>query len=202
MIPMKRSLLYIVLFLNFWSCQPHSETVIKNKQTDHSSAIPDGETLETIELSDTDKKKISDGKGIEIQQIELSQIEYFLTENEKKTSLCYLWSLEDRNNEKAFASLKELSNKFSNPSLQLLVINVDAKEQHLEVNSFIRRSGLDAAFYQYHFLSKLNPTLLGIRNEGDVPAYFIYNAIDETGLWFNQPMDVNELYVMIQSFII
>ncbi len=163
----------------------------------HSAAIPDGETLEAVELSARDKEKLKKAKGVEVKLIDKSNLEAILKDDEIQTTICYFWTLNSGTNN-TFGSLRGLS---ENPALDVILVNMDDSSQKEEVNIRIRASGIDADIYMIG-KTTLTDGLFSFPYKGEWPAYFIYNREDETGIWFEGERTSNELSVLIQPFII
>ncbi len=179
----------------FMACTP------TEKEISHDAAIPDAEALEGEALSSKDREKLSKAKGKEVFIINLNDLEQKLKTQAPGKFLCYFWELSEESPEDPFAGVMELSKELAPEQMKILLINVDASNKKNEVNTFIRASGIAADVFQLEIHHGEMDLFMQQDIPKDRPAYFIYQAEEKTGVWYEQKMSGDELKVLIQPFI-
>ncbi len=192
---MKYSLVFFMLIGLLLSC--HSPN---NEKDNHAAAIPDGTALRGGELSESDQKKLSEAKGIEAKSVSLEILEEKLKEKPTSATVCYFWTLENESNANAFRELSKLIENMEAGNLSLVLVNMDEPQKNNEVNAMIRSSGIAADFYILG--NKKITSILDYEFPKNIPAYFMYSTSDGTGIWFDRTLTYEELYVLVQPFVI
>lgn len=193
---MKNIILFVFLMSTVVSCQKS-----ESSNNEHSSAIPDAEKLEEQALSLTDRKKLANAKGKELNVFSLQELENSIVQKEQPYTIIYFWKLNDKKTP-YFDNYKLAVNKFSASEAGFLTVNMDGVLQLKEATTIVR---LESVATEGVVIKNEDSKKKIIFNEpyiGQFPAYFIYNKSENKGMWVENTEDSAALLVILQSLIL
>jgi thiol-disulfide isomerase/thioredoxin len=197
-----KKIINFLLILIFIAC---SSKVEPEKVVDPlTAAIPHGEAMPEIELSEEDKNKLSQAKGRKVKSISLAALKEKMDANNNRMHIYNFWQLDCADCLNMNEMLSQLSQELANPKINIILINLDDATKEMEINTYLRQHNIVNEAYRLNSIPSSDfwsQDLVKTWN-GELPATLFNNKQDDIALFYQHGFKYEELMAVVQPLIL
>ena len=199
-----RYIFFFPALMIFCTCNNPASSEYSPEIDPNKAAIPHGDTLSIVELSDEDQAKLASAKGKEAKKIKFDQLQAMIKRPENQLFIYNFWKLDCQECLSLNSELKKLESTEKPGRLKLVLVNLDLESSTSEVNTYIRSQNvlsevlqLSIPFDQENWHQQLINAW-----DGQLPATLFLRTGDGIDLFYQYPFKSDELQAIVQPLLL
>jgi len=166
----------------------------------HDAALPHNQS-QSADLSAADLEQLAKAKGKEANSITAENLDALIQGANGALFAFNFWKTNCEECIKINQILQDIQSDNPEMPLKIVTINLDSEEESAAVNQLLRTKGLtgDAMIINEANIQMLNGAVYN--GKVPLPMLLLRNASEEIDLKYQQPFEIEELFVVMQSLI-